>query len=400
MEKKAFLVGLMCLSVCLISCNAAKETAEQKALDREQLNRAVSTLDSLYKYYQIEESYLLRETYPFDDQHRATYLADNEGQQPNKFSYLWPYSGTFSSVNVLLEQSQDQKFRTLLDTRVLPGLENYFDTKRQPAAYASYVNEAAESDRFYDDNVWLGIDFTDIYAQTSEAKYLDKAKLILLFIKSGMDDKLGGGIYWVEQKKESKHTCSNAPGSVFALKLFNATKDSSYLHLGKELYDWTKANLQDTTDYLYYDNIRLDGQVSREKYAYNSGQMLQAAAMLYKITGDEKYKLEAQNIAKSGYDYFFTDYTSPEGDKFRLLKKTDIWFIAVMMRGYIELYSIDNDETYMNSFRKNLDHAWKHMRDENGLFNTDWTGNSKDEKKWLLTQAGMVEMYTRMASIK
>ena len=73
-----------------------------------------------------------------------------------------------------------------------------------PKAYASYIKDAPLSDRFYDDNVWLGIDFTDVYLMTSQENYLQSAKLIWKFIESGMDDCLGGGIYWCEQKKESK----------------------------------------------------------------------------------------------------------------------------------------------------------------------------------------------------
>ena len=85
--------------------------------------------------------------------------------------------------------------------------------------------------------------------------------------------------------KESKHTCSNAPGAVLALKLFKATEDTLYLSRGKELYEWTKAYLQDSADYLYFDNIRLDGKIGKAKFAYNSGQMMQAAALLYQLTG-------------------------------------------------------------------------------------------------------------------
>ncbi len=33
-----------------------------------------------------------------------------------------------------------------------------------------------------------------------------------------------------------------------------------------------KKNLQDSTDYLYFDNIRLDGKIGKAKFAYNSGQ--------------------------------------------------------------------------------------------------------------------------------
>ena len=123
-------------------------------------------------------------------------------------------------------------------------MEEYFDTRREPFAYSSYISSQPLSDRFYDDNVWLGIDFTDSYRMTGKQAYLEKAKLIWKFILSGKDDVLGGGIYWCEQKKESKNTCSNAPGAVFALKLFQATQDDAYLKEGKELYEWTKKNLE------------------------------------------------------------------------------------------------------------------------------------------------------------
>ena len=39
---------------------------------------------------------------------------------------------------------------------------------------------------------------------TGKQAYLEKAKLIWKFILSGKDDVLGGGVYWCEQKKESK----------------------------------------------------------------------------------------------------------------------------------------------------------------------------------------------------
>lgn len=382
-------------------CSLLGCSSKEVKQTNQNLERAQSTLDSLYNNYGIANSNLLRETYPFDEKHTATYLASEEQTSvPNQYSYLWPYSGTFSSVNAILEVSGDKKYKDILDSKVLSGLEEYFDTKREPYGYASYVNSAPESDRFYDDNVWLGIDFTDTYTLTKEDKYLAKAKLIWEFVASGMDDKLGGGIYWCEQKKESKNTCSNAPGAVFALKLFEATNDSTYFHLGKELYEWTKKNLQDSTDYLYFDNISLNGNIGKAKYPYNSGQMMQSAALLYKLTNDKKYLFDAQNIAKGAYGYFFSDFKTEDGTEFRLLNKSDVWFIAVMLRGFIELYHIDKDKTYIDAFQKNLDYAWVHARENNGLFNTHWDGKVKDDKKWLLTQAAFVEMYARLAGIK
>ena len=84
----------------------------------------------------------------------------------------------FSAVNALFATTGDKEYKSVLDNKVLVGLEEYFDTRRTPEAYASYINSAPQSDRFYDDNVWLGIDFTDTYMLTKEPKYLQKAQLI------------------------------------------------------------------------------------------------------------------------------------------------------------------------------------------------------------------------------
>lgn len=355
------------------------------------------TLNAVYTHYYVDYSDLLRETYPFSPQHTATYLADQDSISQNQYSYLWPYSGSFSSVLSLYQSKKGKKYFNLLNTRVLAGLEQYFDTVRVPNAYASYINSAPLSDRFYDDNIWIGIDFTDLYLQTKNEKYLDKAKLIWKFVQSGTDSVLGGGIYWCEQKKHSKNTCSNAPGAVYALKLFDATKDSTYFYQALNLYEWTKRNLQDHKDYLYYDNIKLDSTIGKEKYAYNSGEMMQAAVLLYKFTKNEKYLIEAQSIAEACYNHFFYDFATKNGAKIKLINKGNIWFDAIMLRGFIELYSQDKNKKYINAYRQNLDFAWDNMREENGLFNSDWSGQVKDKSKWLLTQFAMIEMYAKMS---
>lgn len=363
------------------------------------VQRGKLTLDSLYSHYGIEGEYLLRENYPVDESFKAGYLASDDGTQGNPYSYLWPYSGTLSAVRALYDASADTSYLTLLDSHVIPGLEQYLDTLRQPVAYASYVNTSRPSDRFYDDNVWLGIDFADLYLSTHRSDYLDKSKNIWRFVQSGMDDTLGGGIYWCEQQKHSKNTCSNAPGSVYALKLFECTNDSAYLEEGTRLYDWTRNALQDTTDCLYFDNINLQGEINKAKFAYNSGQMLQAASILYRLTGNREYLLQAQSIARSAADYFFKGGEAEDAaGVFPLLSKGNIWFTAVMMRGFNELYRIDGDDRYMESFVRNLDHAWTAMRDEStGLFNEDWSGEERQDKKWLLTQGAMVEMLATAA---
>lgn len=311
------------------------------ACDARNLDRAKATLDSIYAHYGVAENRLLRENYPFNVDYTASYLASADQARPNPYSYLWPFSGTLSAVNAILEA--DASYRSVLDGRVLLGLAEYLDTTRMPAAYASYINTASASDRFYDDNVWLGIDFCDIY---------------------------------------------------------EATGDKRYLAQGKALYAWTKKHLLDPEDGLYFDNIGLDGRIGRAKFAYNSGQMVQAGALLYKATGDESYLKDAQRTAAACYDRFFGEFTPQGGETFRIINKGNVWFSAVMVRGLAELYAIDGNAAYLGDVQRTLDYAWEHARDAQGLFETDFTGADKQSEKWLLTQGAMAEMYGRMSGVK
>lgn len=392
-----YLLPVIATAVATGACSTNRKAPAQEEQSRYAM-MASETFDSLYAHYSVEGQTLLRENYPFDADFRAGYLAE-AAEQTNPYSYLWPFSGTVSAARALYDATGDTAYITLLRERVMPGLNQYLDTLRAPAAYASYVNSAPQSDRFYDDNIWLGIDFTDFYLATSNPDYLDTARMIWKFIESGTDDKLGGGIYWCEQKKGGKNTCSNAPGSVYALKLFKATGDSAYLDAGKALYHWTKTNLQDTTDCLYFDHVLMNGRIGRAKFAYNAGQMMQAAALLYQLTGDEAYLTDAQDIARGAHKHFFSGVATDAAGEFPLLERGNIWFTAVMMRGFYELYLADGNPAYMNDFVRNLDQAWSVMRDAStGLFNEDWSGKEKKDKQWLLTQGAMVEMLATAAA--
>lgn len=360
-----------------------------------ELGRAEATISAIYSHYSVPGNALLRENWPADRDYRAGYLA-TEAQASNPYSYLWPFSGSLSATAAIMESAPE--YADTLEHRVLPGLAEYLDTLRSPAAYSSYISSAPASDRFYDDNIWLGIDFTDLYRLTGKKEYLDKAEMIWKFIESGTDDVLGGGIYWCEQKKHSKNTCSNAPGAVYALKLHLATGNQSYLDKGKALYDWTFRTLRDTTDNLYFDNISLDGKIAGWKFAYNSGQMIQAGALLYRITGDKEYLDQARNTAAACYSCFFEDYTTPAGQQVRILKPGNTWFHAVMVRGLAELYRIDGNPVYMDAVQASADTAWEYSRTAEGLFSDDMSGRKQDDRHWLLTQWAMAEIYARLAS--
>ena len=361
------------------------------------LPRARSTLATIYNSYDAGHDNLLNEFYPDKPGNKVRYIVNNDSVTAMRVAYLWPTSGVFSAVNALLKATGDKQYQNLLEKRVLPGLGQYFDSIRKPACYQSYITIAGKSDRYYDDNVWLALDFCESFSLTGKREFLNKSVKTWQFVISGWDNELGGGIYWCEQKKKSKNTCSNAPASVLAFRLFEATRDSSYFKWGLRIYNWTKINLQDSTDHLYFDNISLTGNIARKKYTYNSGQMLQSAAILYRLTGNKTYLQEANKIAKSAIDYFTNEYTTAEGKKIRLFKNTGNWFNAILLRGYTELYVIDKDNQYLDIFRDNMDQLWDHVRNGNGLFSKDWTGQKEDGYKSILDQASLVEIWANIA---
>ena len=388
--RKAFILSLILI--------AGVTAFRGKSAKKDDLFRAKTTLQQILKLFDAGHDNLFYETYPYKPGNRVTYLAGDDTVTGQRVAYLWPSSGVFSAVNALYKKTGDNGYLTLLEERILPGLEQYFDSLRKPACFQSYITLAGKSDRYYDDNVWLALDFCDLFMFTGKREYLDRSVETWQFVLSGWDDNLGGGIYWCEQKKQSKNTCSNAPASVLALKLFEATRDSSYFRWGIRIYNWTKANLQDTTDHLYFDNKRLTGKTDTRKYTYNSGQMLQAAAMLYKLTGNKIYIEEAQHMAKSVIDYFTEEYSTAEGAKIRLFKNTGTWFNSILFRGFAELYIQDNNDRFINIFRDNMDHLWNHVRNKDGLFSKDWKGQKEDDYKALLDQSGLIEIWAGLVS--
>jgi len=387
--KKA--ITLLLVSVMLSGSGAGPE--------KDDLSRAKLTLNRIFLLFNAGHDNLFNETYPDRPGNKVTYLAGDDTVTGKRVAYLWPTSGVFSAVNALLKATGDNRYLDLLEEKILPGLEHYYDSLRRLSCYQSYITAAGNSDRYYDDNIWLAIDFCDLYRITGKPEYLEKSAEVWQFVLSGWDDNLGGGIYWCEQKKGTKNTCSNAPAAVLALKLFEATRDSIYFRWGIRIYNWTKTSLQDPADHLYFDNKDLAGKTDTRKYTYNSGQMLQSAAILCRLTGDESYLREAQQIGESVVNHFTEDFTTGEGKKIRLFKNTGNWFNAILFRGYAELYQLDRNDRYISIFRDNMDHLWFNVRNKDGLFSKDWKGQKEDEYKSLLDQAGLVEIWAMLARV-
>ena len=358
------------------------------------LSIADSILSNVLNLYQTNDG-LLTETYPVNPDQKITYLAGGTQQNGTlKASFLWPYSGMMSGCVALYKATGNKKYKKILEKRILPGMEQYWDNSRLPACYQSYPTKYGQHGRYYDDNIWIALDYCDYYQLTHKPASLEKTVALYQYIYSGWSDEMGGGIFWCEQQKEAKHTCSNAPSTVLGVKLYRLTKDAKYLEKAKETYAWTKKHLCDPTDHLYWDNINLKGKVSKEKYAYKSGQMIQAGVLLYEETGDEQYLHDAQQTA-AGTDAFFRTKADKKDPTVKVHKDM-AWFNVILFRGLKALYKIDKNPAYVNAMVENALHAWENYRDENGLLGRDWSGHNKEQYKWLLDNACLIEFFAEI----
>jgi rhamnogalacturonyl hydrolase YesR len=402
MKKILFLISLCLffLSSCssddeLVNPTDEKEEGKEEEVEIVVKSQAEILFDQLFNYYWSDEVNLLNGNYP------NTLGTPQEPTTPqyDVHAYLWGFGGAFSAFNAVAHSSPSPEFFEKYESKLKTALLQYYTPNRNPIGFACFVN--SHDKRFYDDAIWIGIDLVELYMLTEDEWYLDYAKIVWDFIMTGHDDVLGGGIYWEEAPKNSKNTCSNAPAAVLAVKLYEATDNQTYLDKGKDIYAWVKNNLQDPTDNLYWDNMKLDGTIQTWKFSYNSGQMLQAGVLLYNSTYDAQYLRDAKSLAEACYNEFFDqNFVSDfSGERFPIIKDGHVWFNAIMVRGFTELNKVEQNSVYMNTIRNSLEHGWKYAVDSNtGLLKSNLSGRDfehSDQKGDILFQGALVEMFAR-----
>lgn len=351
--------------------------------------KARQVLDDIYKNYSISGSHYVRENFP---------------AQPGdpKYAYLWPYSAMFTATTLLKQLGFTDEVYQGYYTSTLAGMQGYLDASRQPAGYQSVPVSEGQADRFYDDNAITGIDMLEAYKLTRDGQLLANAKTCYAFCASAETPEAGGGLHWNEGVRNNpddpnyiKATNVTALSATLALQLYQQEQNAVYLASAKRWYNWVKQYMLDPSDKIFWNSVWIkDGSINYAKWTYNSGAMIQNAALLYKITGEEAYLADAKAWAQASYN-FFTREVANIG---RFFVPHDPWFTAVLLRGYLELYELDKNATYINTLVANVDYAWQHSRLPGTFqFYEDWSGSDLGRYYSLLTQIGMVEIYARIS---
>lgn len=232
---------------------------------------------------------------------------------------------------------------------------------------------------FYDDSEWIGLTMLRLYDVTKEDRYLNTAKDLWEWIKTGWTEEGGGGIAWEHTSHMSaKNSCSNGPAAILAARLYNYTKDESCLEWAKKIYEWQKKNLFNQATGAVYDGLNAaTGELSGVTLSYNQGTFLGAAHELYKITGDKTYINDARKAAYYGItsnsnidtgNNVLRDEGNGDGGLFK----------GIFMRYYVQLIlDPDLDPIYANKFktffRNNAETLWRKGTNKKlMLFGTNW----------------------------
>ena len=384
------------LVVAIVLSQGSEAVCQLRPDSKEYARRAEAMYGLIWKYYRQQQHQLFLENFPAEGNDSLTYLQGN-AVQSKEVSFLWPLSGVFTATNVLLSNKRlHTKYLPFLDS-LSTAYEMYRDTVRKLTGYQAYPVKFEKSDRYYDDNGLVGIDYAEAYLNTRDKKYLDKSKEVFQFIISGWDSTLGGGVTWLEGHRDQKPACSNGMATLTALKLFEYTRDPYFLNWGKKFYHWMHDHLRDTRG-VYWNDIKPDGTVNYTQWTYNSGSMLEASILLYHFTKDKWYLSEARRIADGTFERFTKQNVQPQ-----LSFHIDVpWFVTVLFRGYESLYRVDHNPKYLLPIINSLNYAWTNAKDQYGFVTRSWTNNAKEiaKPKWLLDQACIAELYGRLSVLE
>lgn len=205
----------------------------------------------------------------------------------NRFHYWWNAHTLDVLVDGYLRSGKNSYVSRMKS--LIQGIENY--------------NGGTYNNVFVDDMEWLGMSSLRAYEATGDQRYKEVAQLVWEQIQLAWSDVFGGGLQWKMDNPFSKNACSNAPGSILALRLYQVDKKPEDLEWGRKIYQWQKETLVDPQTGLVWDHIALDnGQEVIKKdwiFTYNVGTYIGAGVELYEATGETVYLNDAIRSAKA-----------------------------------------------------------------------------------------------------
>jgi len=211
--------------------------------------------------------------------------------------------------------------------------------------------------------------------------YLNQAKVVFADIMKAWDTTCcgahPGGLWW-EKPTTNKVTAINAGAVISASRLYEDTKDSSYLAFATKAYAYWSTYMVDAMSGHVYDGIDNAGAINTAwSFTYNEGLFIGAVVELAQATGDASNMPLAHTVA--GYMMSHESETTALGS---ILSDGHCgvgdgeMFKGIGARYLRELYEADTSHTeYRDFLERSADAAWTLARDpSSGDISCDWAG--------------------------
>lgn len=294
-------------------------------------------------------------------------------------AFLWDTGVVLSAYSFGLRTDR-VRFRPLLN-RWLAAHEAYWNTSPPVPGYSA--TPSSKPDRYYDDNAWVALALAEAYGADPRPEILEHCRKVLAFVLSGLDDEMGGGVFWHEDKR-TKNTCSNGNTAATCFILARLTGDSELQQRGEAILKWLER-LRDS-DGLFWDNIDRQGKIEKTKWSYNSALPLRAYLERFKLTKDQNSLKQAVWIARSAKRYWMV-----EGGAIRC----DSAFAHLLAIAWLELDAFEPRGHWRDLALQAMDYAWHNTANSEGLFGRRWEAPDLAHERQLLPTASMAAAYWR-----
>ncbi len=231
-------------------------------------------------------------------------------------------------------------------------------------------------DGYNDDLGWMVNASLRAYQYTGNPLYLTTAEENWnTGYNRGWNVSLGGGIEEQFQASVPERTAlANDNFAWEGATLYQLTGETSYLKKAKNIYAWVEANLFNATEVAnakgapgQINEAILDsnGSLVSSDNTYNSGSFLTAAAILYRVTGDQQYYSDAQ-LAIS---HVINEQPTLKGPSECCGNQWAYWFTYGLSMFATETNSWAE---YLPYLQANANAAWSERNSKNLTWN-DWT---------------------------
>lgn len=205
-----------------------------------------------------------------------------------------------------------EMFEVILDAFETTGDKKYQTYFRE--LYNNFLiryNSDWSNNEFNDDITWMVLACIRAYKYFGDEEYLKVARFNFDNMYQRAAKQPHGTLIWKQSQPNplSTNSCINGPAIVAACYLGEMTGEKEYYDKALSIYDGQRQLLFDAEKGQVYDSRawNADGSIANEGFnswasTYNQGTMLGAATMLYKYTGEKKYKQDADAVYRYTYN--------------------------------------------------------------------------------------------------